>query len=59
MFNPAKTHRRGSLMIILSSITLGLWVVSLYFLIAKKTKADMKERAQQARRDAIKRRVGE
>ena len=46
-------------MIILSSITLGLWVVSLYFLIAKKTKADMKERAQQARRDAIKRRVGE
>ena len=41
------------------SLALGLWGVSLYFLIAKKTKADMRERAEKARRDAIKKRVGE
>ena len=42
------------------SIILGLWwIISLYLLIAKRTKADMKERAQQAHRDAIKKRGGE
>ena len=40
------------------SLALGLWGVSLYFLIAKKTKADLQARAEKARRGAIKKRVG-
>ena len=46
-------------MIILSSIALGLWVVSLCFVIAKRIKENKIERARKARRDAIKKGVGE
>ena len=59
MFNPAKTHRRGSLMIILFSITLGLYAISICFLIAKRIKENKIERARKARRDAIEKGVGE
>ena len=46
-------------MIILFSITLGLYAISICFLIAKRIKENKIERARKARRDAIKRGVGE